>query len=73
MSDKKMILEFVTKAKDINNAYGNALKIIEEICDNNERLREALKQIAAFEPLTFAECTDAERIIDIAKQALEDK
>lgn len=34
------------------------------------QMREALKQIADFRPLTFAECADAEAVIGIAEIAL---
>lgn len=40
-------------------------------CGEAERLRTALRQIAAFRPLTFAECSDAEAVIGIAEKALD--
>ncbi len=47
------------------NSHGNWVRVAVA-----EGLLEALQKIAAYRPLTFAECSDAEAVIGIAEEAV---
>lgn len=59
-----------SKTEDLELLGPDYIKPLIDLIDQRDEMLDALKKIAAYRPLTFAECSDAEAIIGIAENAI---